>query len=502
MRRITGDGLRAFAGAAALTLSIAAVAPAQQAQAGLAAFTAVAQPQTSIGEGRVVELANGLRLGRRDSLEAFIRRSFTAQNVSASEMAVFLNYYQGFFHLAQGAKISTRDVAPYAAAAYWYSPLLEEWYATSTMRVDSVAPHRILGMPRISRVPPPENAPAPARATSPQAAWQSLDAYVKRLADADRFSGVVLVARGSQVIGVHGYGDAVREFGIKNTPGTRMILGSIPKMFTAVSILQLVEQGTLSLEDPLAKYLPGVIAAPADTAIRIKHLLTHTSGLGDFLFRPQMMAANRAQYRLVADFLPLLKNDAPAFTPGTRWAYSNTGFLLLGAILEKVEGVPYDSVIDRRVFQRAGMTETRNLDLDLVPKGIAYTYTREYTASGQERWRSDRYQQPVHGTPAGGGWSTAADLARFLDALRGNKLLSAEMTAQMLTAKPASPNYGFGAQLFDPTANLVGHTGGGPGTAAFVQFDKTTGLTAIVLSNNAGPSDAIARRIFATFPTS
>ena len=132
------------------------------------------------------------------------------------------------------------------------------------------------------------------------------------------------------------------------------------------------------------------------------------------------------------------------------------------------------------------------------------TYTREYTASGEERWRSDRYEQPVHGTPAGGGWSTAADMARFVDVLRGNKLLSAEMTTRMLTPKPEllSPNYGFGAQIFDSTANLVGHTGGGPGTAAIVQFEKTTGLTAIVLSNNAGPSAAIVRRIFATFPVS
>jgi CubicO group peptidase (beta-lactamase class C family) len=470
----------------------------------LAAPTPVAQAQTAVAEARVVELANALRLGRRDSLEAFIRRSFTVQDVGASEMAAFLNYYQGFFHLAEGARISSRDVNPYSAAAYWQSPLLEEWYATSTMRVDTVAPHRILGMPRISRVPPPENAPVPARATSPQAAWQSLDTYVKRLADADRFSGVVLVARGSQIIGVKGYGEAVREFGIRNTPDTRMIFGSIGKMFTAVSTLQLVEQGTISLDDPLAKYLPGLIAAPADTAIRVKHLLTHTSGLGDFLFRPQMLSANRAKYRTIADFLPLLKEDKPSFSPGTRWRYSNTGFLLLGAILEKVEGVPYDSVIARRVFQRAGMTDTENLDLDLVPKRIAYTYTREITDSGEERWRNDRYEQPVHGTPAGGGWSTARDLARFADALRGNKMLSAEMTTRMLAPKPelSSPDYGFGAQMFNPAGNLVGHTGSGPGTAAVVQFDKTTGLTAIVLSNNAGPSGAIVRRVFATFPTS
>jgi CubicO group peptidase (beta-lactamase class C family) len=470
----------------------------------LAAPSVVAQPQPSVAEARARELTNLLRLGRRDSLEAFVGRSYSSQLLGVAPMATHLNFFQNSFHLAQGAERSgIRNVTPYSAAAYWYSPLLEDWYGV-TVRVDSVAPHGVILPQPVVRVPPPENVAGPMRAKSPQAAWQSLDAWVRRLADADRFSGVVLVARGSQIIGVNGYGEAAREFGVKNTPGTRMILGSVPKMFTAVSILQLVEQGTISLEDPLAKYLPGVIAAPADTAIRIKHLLTHTSGLGDFLFRPQMAAANRAQYRLVADYLPLLKNDAPAFPPGTKWAYSNTGFLLLGAILEKVEGVPYDSVIARRVFQRAGMTETENLDLDLVPKGIAYTYTREYTPTGQQRWRGDRYRQPVRGTPAGGGYSTAGDMARFVDALRGNKLLSAEMTARMLSPKPelSATNYGFGIQIFDPTANLVGHTGGGPGTAAFVQFDKTTGLTAIVLSNNAGPSDAISRRIFATFPTS
>jgi CubicO group peptidase (beta-lactamase class C family) len=378
---------------------------------------------------------------------------------------------------------------------------MEDWYGI-VMKVDSVAPHGVAQPPQVVRAAPPPNASGPKRAASAQAAWASLDGWVKRLADADRFSGVVLVARGNQIIGANGYGDASKEFGVRNTPSTMMICGSVGKMFTAVSILQLIEEGKLSLDDPLAKYLPGVIAAPADTAIRIKHLLTHTSGMGDFLFRPEMQTVNRARYRSVSDYLPVIKNDKPMFTPGTKWSYSNAGFLLLGAVLEKVEGMPYDSVIARRVFQHVGMTGTRNIDLDLVPKGFAYTYTREFTPSGQERWRSDRYEQVVHGTPAGGGYTTAGDMARFVDALRSNRLLSPEMTAQMLSPKPelSSPQYGFGTQIFDPAANLVGHTGGGPGTAAFVQFDKTTGLTAIVLSNNVGPSDAIARRIFATFP--
>ena len=466
-------------------------------------FTMPGLAAQSPAEARALELTNILRLGRRDSLEAFIRRSFAPAFLNMAPMEQHIGFYEGFFDRAQGAeRIGTRNVTPYAATAYWYSPLLEDWYGVR-LSVDSAAPHGILGPPppMVTGARPPEAAPPVVRAASDNAAWKSLDAWVQRLAGADRFSGVVLVARGNQVIGANGHGDAAKEFGIRNTTNTKMILGSVPKMFTAVSILQLVEEGKLSLDDPLAKFLPGVIPPPGDTAIRLKHLLTHTSGLGDFLFTPEMMARNRAQYRTVASYLPLLKNSKPSFTPGSAWSYSNAGFLLLGAVLEKVEGVPYDTVIARRVFARAGMAETRNLDLDLVPKGTAFTYEREFTPAGP-RWRSTRYDQPVHGTPAGGGHSTAADMARFVDALRTHKLLSPAMTARMLTPKPelSSPNYGFGAQIFDAAANLVGHTGGGPGTAAFVQFDKTTGLTAIVISNNAGPSDVVARRIFATFP--
>src|SRR5688500_9269588 len=153
----------------------------------IATSTVVAQPQPSIGEARVVELANTLRLGRRDSLEAFIRRSFIVQNVSAAEMALFLNYYQGFFHLARDARISTSDVTPYSAAAYWYSPLLDEWYSTSQMRVDSVAPHRILGMPRISRRAAPADAAAPPRAAvTEQEQLQEIGSYLKRMGDAGK----------------------------------------------------------------------------------------------------------------------------------------------------------------------------------------------------------------------------------------------------------------------------------------------------------------------------
>lgn len=292
----------------------------------LAGRSVVAQPQQSVAEARALELAHVLRVGRRGALEAFIRRSYDSKVLGGAPMAMHLNYYHRSFYLAQGAeRIGTRNVTPYSASVYWYSPLLEDWYGITNLQVDSVAPHGILGQPQgpppVVRVAPPENVQGPTLAKSPHAAWRSLDAWVNRLAGADRFSGVVLVARGSQVIGVNGYGEAAREFGVRNTPATRMILGSIPKMFTAVSILQLVEQGTISLDDPLAKYLPGVIPAPGETDIRIKHLLTHTSGLGDFLWRPQMMAANSLQRRGAARIAGPGPRDAGTVTTrrGMHW---------------------------------------------------------------------------------------------------------------------------------------------------------------------------------------
>ena len=458
-------------------------------------------PADTSAAGRAREFAALLARGDRSGFAAYIESSFSPALRARVPLEERLGRLAAAHEVTRGmTRLSVRPASALRAEAVFWSPVLEDWMGYA-VEVEEAPPHRITRATLPNVTQSPAGAAAPRRANSDREAWRGLDAFSRRLAAAHQFSGVVLVARGGQAIGSGGYGDASKEFGVKNTPSTRVILGSINKMFTAVAILQLVERGRLSLDDPVGQHLPGVLPAEVGQVVRIKHLLTHTSGLGDFLFSPEMIAQNRAQYRTVADYLPLLRKDSLAFTPGTRWAYSNTGFLVLGAVLERVTGRPYDEYVADMVFRPAGMSATGGVELDRVPTGVASGYTRDYSRAGLA-WRSDRYDQVVTGTPAGGGYSTAADLMRFVDALRSAKLLSAATTAAMLTPKPelSSPAYGFGVEVFDGAARLVGHTGGGPGTAAHVQFDRHTGFAVVALGNMDGRTEAVVRRAFATFP--
>lgn len=440
-------------------------------------------------------------LQRADLAETqrFVEEAYAPKFLAAAPMGVHVTALAGASPLAQPYDgLTSRRVTPTSAAVVFRSVTLDDWFGV-VVEVEPQPPFRIvsLGAGLMARAPEGVRRPEPFKVD--RDAWRALNTYTSAAARVDLFSGVVAVARGPLVVGTQGYGEASKEFGVPNTPSTRMLVGSINKMFTAVGILQLVEQGRLSLDDPVAAHLPGILTAEVEGVVRIKHLLTHTSGLGNVLFTADMQQRNRADFRYLADYLPLLKDQKLAFAPGTRWRYSNANFLVLGAILEKVSGLPYDDYLAARVFGPAGMTESGPLELDRVPKGIAFGYERDFNRA-VPGWKSDRYAQVVRGTPAGGGYSTAADLVRFVHALRTHRLLSPASTEAMLTPKPElnSPAYGYGTEIFDP--GLVGHTGGGPGTGAHVQFNVAGDLTVVVLGNIATEPGIIIRRAFAIFP--
>jgi len=400
--------------------------------------------------------------------------------------------FQAYDNLGGIDSVAVQAASDSAATLLVRSRLLGTW-AALTVAVTPDAAHRI-ARPMEIRNAPREVQPQRPRASSTEAAGRELDALARRLDGADAFSGGVLVGLNGRVLFQGAYGMASRELGAPNRVDTRFNLGSINKMFTSVSILQLMEAGKLSLDDPVAKWLPGVLRDDAAARIRIRHLLTHTSGLGDFLFTPEMEKLNPARFRSIADYLPLVKGDTGRFEPGTSWSYSNTGFLLLGAIVEKASGQPYEQYVRDHVFSPAGMTDTEWPYFDQSPRNVAFGYERELADAGPV-WGSNRYNLPVHGSPAGGGVSTVADMFRFLDALRTNKLLKPETTQRMLAAKPEmnAPQYGFGTQIF-PADGMVGHTGGGPGTRSWVSMDPRTGLIVIVLGNTTGQTRAVVSR--------
>jgi CubicO group peptidase (beta-lactamase class C family) len=216
-----------------------------------------------------------------------------------------------------------------------------------TMRVESSAPYPPTDIraqpaeaPRdapksdAGAAKPPEAAAAPARRLSEAEVTQSLAAFLEERAKDDRFSGVVLLAREGKPFFVKAYGLADKARNLPNNPQTKFNLGSMNKMFTAVAIAQLAEQGKLSFDDKVGKFLPDYPNKDVANKVTIHHLLTHTSGLGSYW--NAKFDARRAQIKTVADYLALFADEPLLFEPGARFEYSNSGFIVLGAIVEKV----------------------------------------------------------------------------------------------------------------------------------------------------------------------
>jgi CubicO group peptidase (beta-lactamase class C family) len=264
------------------------------------------------------------------------------------------------------------------------------------------------------------------------------------------------------------------------------------KMFTGVSVLQLSEKGKLSLDDTLGKFLPaGAMRPEVLSKVRIKHLLSHTSGLGSY-FTDEWDGMSRAKFRSVDDWMALVKPESLSFEPGTKWSYSNTGMLVLGKVIEVASGQDYFAYVREHVYQPAGMINSDAYELDHVNRNLAVGYEPEETPHGVE-YRNNIFQHVIRGGPAGGGYSTVDDLTRFAEALKAARLVSAASVKLLTTPKPElnSPRYGFGFFISED-GKIVGHAGGFPGINS--QLDVYVGeeYTFAVMSNYGG---ATAERV-------
>lgn len=308
---------------------------------------------------------------------------------------------------------------------------------------------------------------------------RALESYVRRLADADSFSGVVLLAEQERPLLAEAYGDADKVTGRANELETAFNLASLNKMITAVAVAQLVEAGKLSFEDPLAKYLPDFPNPRAAAEIRVKHLLSHTAGLGSYL-GPEISASRAAT---VDEMLRFASDTDTDFAPGTGWRYSNTGFLVLGKVIERVSGQSYFDFVREHIYIPAGMRNTGSYAKDALPQNAAIGYEPD-PGDGPGAYIDHLDALPYRGGPAGGGYSTAPDLLRFAEALRTGKLVSPEMVGVLTSPKPelSSPQYGYGFMV-NPRQGLVGHNGGFQGTSAFLGIFPENGHTIIILSN-------------------
>jgi CubicO group peptidase (beta-lactamase class C family) len=348
-------------------------------------------------------------------------------------------------------------------------------YVELSLNVEPEPPHRIARMafkstPRPADIP----APPPLSETEALAAWK---AEIERQAAADRFAGAALLARNGKVLFSQAHGLADRDKGVKNTLDTQFRLGSMNKMFTAVATLQLVQAGRLALDDPLVKHLPDYPNQDLARKVTVRHLLTHSGGTGD-IFGPQY-TKHRLGLRALNDYVKLYGARGLEFEPGSRWVYSNYGFLLLGVIVEKVSGKSYYDYVRDHIFKPAGMRST-----DSLPEGQVVTKRAVGYMRRQDAWQPNADTLPWRGTSAGGGYSTVGDLLRFAEALTKGKLLDPKLVREATRVQAPGTTYGYGFSVSSEAGMLMfGHGGGAPGMNGTLRIYPERGYVMAVLSN-------------------
>lgn len=327
--------------------------------------------------------------------------------------------------------------------------------------------------------------PRPAEFALPHLSQQELVAAlqprVEQAAASGAFSGAVLVAKDGKPIFEKAYGLADRARNIANTVDTQFRIGSMNKMFTATAVMQLVQAGKIDLDKPLGTYLTDYPNKTTASTVTIRDLLTHTGGTGD-IFGPEF-DKNRLKLRTLQDYIDLYGSRAPAFTPGSKFDYSNYGFILLGAVVEKVSGQSYYDYVREHIYAPAGMTSTGSQPEDVAVPNRSIGYMSAPSGGLQPNTAT----LPYRGTSAGGGYSTVGDLLRFANALENHTLLNAQYTEMMTTGKVAmGPDMKYGFGFGDRTVNGVrcfGHNGGAPGMNGDLEICPSDGYVIAVLSN-------------------
>ncbi|MBI5084577.1 MAG: serine hydrolase [Acidobacteria bacterium] len=305
---------------------------------------------------------------------------------------------------------------------------------------------------------------------SPQRLEEQAQAYF----DAGRFNGTALLAKDGKPMLSQGYGMANVEWNIPNAPDTKFRLGSITKQFTAMAVLLLDQQGKLKVEDAVCKYVDP--CPDAWKPITIHHLLTHTSGIPNFTSFPDytktMMLASPP-----AESLKRFRDKPLDFTPGEKMSYSNSGYVLLGLIVEKAAGTKYDEYTRKNIFQPLGMKDTGyDWPSDVLPKRAS-----GYEGAGQNL-RNAAYLDMTIPHAAGSLYSTVLDLMKWDEALRAGKLLTPDNYRRYFTPDKNNYAYGWTVRTVDG-AEVISHGGGINGFSTMIIRVPSQSLVAVTLSN-------------------
>jgi D-alanyl-D-alanine carboxypeptidase len=297
--------------------------------------------------------------------------------------------------------------------------------------------------------------------------------YGERVARADEFSGVILIARNGTPVFEQAYGYADREKKALNRADTKFNVGSINKSFTALAVRQLIANGKIAPGDTIGKFLPEYPNKDAAAKVTVLHLLDMTSGIGDF-FGERYQAMPKERLLSLEDYLPLFADKPLEFEPGAKERYSNGGYVVLGLIVAKASGRDYYDYVRDHIFKPAGMNDTASYPKDGDVPNRALGYIREGSA-----WKPNYATLPGRGSSAGGGYSTAHDLLEYTIALGDGTL----------------------AGVTEETRGGFGIAGGAPGLNAVLEWDPETGYVVVVMSNFSPPSaERVGRQLRAWLP--
>ena len=335
--------------------------------------------------------------------------------------------------------------------------------------------------------------PSPTLATEGLAS--KIDKVLNSLTEREAFTGAVLVARNGEVLLSQGYGLADLDKNLPNTPQTKYRLGSITKQFTAMAILMLQAQDKLNVQDPICRYISECPTMWQD--VTIHHLLTHTSGipnLTDFRDYQATKATPSPPEQTIARF----KDKPLDFPPGEQWRYSNSGYIVLGYIIEQASGQPYEMFLQQYIFEPL---EIKNTGYDHNDGSLAIGYTGTHGL-----WREADYIDMTIPYAAGALYSTVEDLYRWDQALYTEQLVSKDLVDLMFTPHAKMPisdlSYGYGWAVGKMNNHqVVGHGGGIEGFATEIRRYIDDKVTIIVLSNRdttgvGSTADLIAQAVF------
>jgi CubicO group peptidase (beta-lactamase class C family) len=314
---------------------------------------------------------------------------------------------------------------------------------------------------------------------------------MQRTFDKENFSGTVFFQGPNGVKLKMSNGLANRAEKRRNNHQTRFGIASGCKVFTAVAICQLIEEGRLNFDTPLHTLL-GHEFPQFDDRVNIHHLLTHSSGIPDYFdeektndFEDLWDETPMYRMREVRDFLPLFQNKPMIFTPGDQFHYNNAGYIILGLVVESITDMPFHDYIEESIFKLCGMNDSGYFSIDQLPENTAYGYINEK----EGRWRTNIYSIPVKGGADGGAFVTAPDMIRFWETLMNEKILSATMTSELLTPRIQVKKgilYGYGLWMNAEGDQVYKYhvMGYDPGVSFHSSFYPESSSTLVVLSNH------------------